>query len=500
MLSLYQRQICLCAVAVLGLSAAAGVTDYPACVDQQTNCQQLLLSGVYTCDDDLHHLSLSILEGVTLRTLCCHTCEAPPAPTPQAIDCSSNDPVCDLPVGNQFACTADISPFVRNTPPGTTLASLCPQKCEPECSNNAAGRAAATSCTDRTSDCQALVSTFSCAWAFGIEGHASLHELCPTLCDDSCDAAVVQPLLSARPGSAARTDGGLAACADDMHWGTEHGDCSSYAPGQPNADFCQRDGADQHCLVSCGVCTGGNPTCWQEDFSFERCCGGYHGDPSCFDETFTFDFCCKINYDQPSASATAAPPAAELSAKSNSSHDDKGDADDSSADALATYGIQHPTSDDVVAEPGNAGTPLLGSAVLQLRTAAHADGDDVATSGSNSAVASRVHNETLATFRLVSLLQYAGQPQCVAIVVAAGIALCAVFFVCICRCRQRMDPPETNSIYIGQSKTSEHKDALVGPIASLTDEVYDGHALADNRAEQFVNPSWLPSEVQMETV
>lgn len=499
MLSLL-RQICLCAVAAVGLLEAAGVTDHPACVDKQTNCQQLLSAGVYTCDDDLHHLSLSILEGVTLRTLCCHTCKEPPAP--QAVDCSSNDPVCDSPVGNQFACAADISPFVRNMPPGTTLASLCPQKCEPECSNGAGHVPAATSCTDGISDCQALVSTFSCSWAFGIEGHASLHELCPTLCNDSCDAAVVQPLGPTGPPGSAPTDGGLATCADDMHWGTEHGDCSSYAPGQPNADFCQRDGADQHCLVSCGVCTGGNPTCWQKDFSFQRCCGGYHGDPSCFDETFTFDFCCKVDNGQPSASATAANSAsAELTAKSNSSHDDKGDVDD--ADALATYGTQHPMS-EVVAEPENAGAPLLGSAVQHLHTAAHTDGDDVATSGSHSAFASRVRNEGHATFRLASLLQYAGQPQSVAIVAVAGIALCAVFFVCTCRCRQRMDPSEINSIYIGHSKTSQHKDASAGPIANFTDEVYDNHALAGNHAEQFLNPSRSsrlgPSEVQMETV
>lgn len=228
--------------------AARGVRA--VCEDEQSNCAELLGVG-YACDMNLHDLSPTMPDGVTLHALCCHSCETaapaplprpPPPPTPAPLlppppptaPCT-DAVICDTPVGDDYSCDYDMSHFMDNLAPGTTLATLCPQKCDvPACREQ------------------------------------------PTL-----------DLLTFPP-AAAQAD-----CADDMHWGTEHGDCSTYAPGQPNAAYCQRDGAEQHCLISCGVCTGGNSACWLAGFSFRRCCGGGSGgDPSCFDGAFAFEACC----------------------------------------------------------------------------------------------------------------------------------------------------------------------------------------------------------------
>ena len=286
------------------LAATCGGLIDAVCTDEQTNCNELLGSGLYTCDTNLHELSQSFPSGVTLNALCCHSCETM-APTPPPTPISTpppplasrciNDAVCGTPVGDTYGCDADMSIFMHHLEPGTTLSALCPQKCDASCRGEASGDELGDPCSDTIDDCPSLVVSFSCAWNFGIVGHASLQTLCPSICDDSCSAGVAKPagqLNAADAPIMPPQDAGPTACLDDRHWGSEHGDCSSYAPGQPNFGYCQRDGADQHCLISCGICTGGNPTCWQGDFSFQRCCGGTGGDPACFDTTFTFETCC----------------------------------------------------------------------------------------------------------------------------------------------------------------------------------------------------------------
>ena len=217
--------ICATSLAVLPAlsraSEAGAAPAAPACEDAQTNCVELITAG-YGCETDLHAFSPKGVEaGLLLSDLCCATCAAPPA------SCEE-EAICGTEVVDDYHCAADMSMFMTHLDAGTTLAQLCPTRCDPTCGG-------APDAVPQPEDAR------------------------------DADGLIVSP------------DSAGKACADDMHWGSEHGDCSTYAPGQENDGYCERDGADAHCLISCGICTGGDDSCWSGDFSFARCCGGGPG-------------------------------------------------------------------------------------------------------------------------------------------------------------------------------------------------------------------------------
>ena len=48
-------------------------------------------------------------------------------------------------------------------------------------------------------------------------------------------------------------------CADDASFDGGHGGCATYAAGGANVAYCEEDGADVRCQVSCGTCTVAGP-------------------------------------------------------------------------------------------------------------------------------------------------------------------------------------------------------------------------------------------------
>jgi hypothetical protein len=148
-------------------------------------------------------------------------------------------------------------------------------------------------CVDRAKGCDRYFAAFGCKFTIN---NQSMHQLCPRLCDSACagkEHGTTGPSPAPTTGTAApQQQHGRRVCLDDLHWGTQRGDCATYGPRQRNDGYCVRDGADRHCLVSCGICRGGNPKCWAGGYTFRRCCSGVGGNSDCFNEHFTFDFCC----------------------------------------------------------------------------------------------------------------------------------------------------------------------------------------------------------------
>ena len=72
--------------------------------------------------------------------------------------------------------------------------------------------------------------------------------------------------------------------------------------GGANADYCADDDAYEHCLVSCGMCTDpdADASCWAPPtYTFQMCCGGPGGDPDCFNEEFSMARCCGFDDSNP---------------------------------------------------------------------------------------------------------------------------------------------------------------------------------------------------------